>query len=113
MSRQLHRLTAVKINRLLEPGQYPDGGGLYFQISRSGSRSWIFKFTLSGRTREMGVGPLSVVSLAEARVEAARCRTLLKDKIDPIACMALRCYWLKTWAPGLRRHIKRRIRKCS
>lgn len=30
-----------------------------------------------------------------------------------IACMALRCYWLKTWAPGLRRHIKRRIRKCS
>ena len=79
MSRQLHRLTAVKINRLLEPGQYPDGGGLYFQISRSGSRSWIFKFTLSGRTREMGVGPLSVVSLAEARVEAARCRTLLSE----------------------------------
>jgi len=84
MSRQLHRLTAVKINRLLEPGQYPDGGGLYFQISRSGSRSWIFKFTLSGRTREMGMGPLSVVSLAEARVEAARCRALLKDKVDPI-----------------------------
>ncbi|WP_373278620.1 tyrosine-type recombinase/integrase [Castellaniella caeni] len=74
----------MKINKLLKPGQYPDGGGLYFQISRSGSRSWIFRFTLSGRTREMGVGSLSVVSLAEARAEAARCRALLKEKIDPI-----------------------------
>lgn len=84
MGRQLHKLTAVKINKLLIPGQYPDGGGLYFQISRSGSRSWIFKFTLYGRTREMGLGALSVVSLASARVEAVRCRTLLKDKVDPI-----------------------------
>jgi hypothetical protein len=30
-----------------------------------------------------------------------------------VASMAVRCWWLKTWAPGLRRHIKRRIRKCS
>lgn len=82
MSRLLHRLTAVKINKLLEPSQYPDGGGLYFQISQSGSRSWIFKFTLNGRTREMGLGALSTTSLAQARAEATHCRTLLKDKVD-------------------------------
>ncbi|MBJ9658951.1 tyrosine-type recombinase/integrase [Burkholderia gladioli] len=83
-SRQLHRLTALKIGKLLEPGQYPDGGNLYFQISPTGSRSWIFKFTLNGRSREMGLGPLSLVSLAAARAEAVKCRALLKDKIDPI-----------------------------
>lgn len=84
MSKNLHRLSAIKVNKLLAPKQYPDGGGLYFQISKSGSRSWIFKYSLNKRSREMGLGALSVVSLAEARAEAGKCRALLKDKIDPI-----------------------------
>ncbi len=83
-SRQLHRLTALRISKLLEPGYYRDGGGLHFQISPSGARSWIFRFTLFGRTREMGLGSLASVSLAAARTEAAKCRALLKEKIDPI-----------------------------
>lgn len=29
-----------------------------------------------------------------------------------VAAMAVRCYWLKIWAPSMRRQIKRRIRKC-
>lgn len=83
-TRQLHRLTALKIGKIDAPGQYPDGGNLYFQISETGSRSWIFKFTLRGRSREMGLGPLSSVSLAAARAEAVKCRGLLRDGIDPI-----------------------------
>jgi len=83
-ARKLHRLTALEIAKLDAPGQYPDGGNLYFQISLSGSRSWIFKFTLCGRAREMGIGPLSMVSLAQTRAKAAECRLLLKNKIDPI-----------------------------
>ncbi|WP_246392066.1 tyrosine-type recombinase/integrase [Paraburkholderia youngii] len=83
-SRQLHRLSALRVGKLVDPGYYPDGGGLYFQISASGSRSWIFQFKLSGRSREMGLGPIATVSLSQARAEAARCRALLKDKIDPI-----------------------------
>ncbi|MBB0022948.1 site-specific integrase [Ralstonia pickettii] len=83
-TRQLHRLTALKIGKLDAPGHYPDGGNLYFQISETGSRSWIFKFTLRGKSREMGLGPLSSVSLAAARVEAAKCRNLLREGLDPI-----------------------------
>lgn len=83
-ARQLHRLTALKIGKLDTPGHYPDGGNLYFQISETGSRSWILKFTLRGRSREMGLGPLSSVSLAAARAEAAKCRELLREGIDPI-----------------------------
>lgn len=83
-TRQLHRLTALKVGKLDAPGQYPDGGNLYFQISATGSRSWIFKFTLAGRSREMGLGPLSSVSLAAARAEAVKCRDLLRDGVDPI-----------------------------
>ena len=87
-TRQLHRLTALKIGKLDAPGQYPDGGNLYFQISMTGSRSWIFRFTLRGQSREMGLGPLSAVSLAAARAEAAKCRELLRAGIDPLEARA-------------------------
>lgn len=83
-SRSLHRLNAVKVAKEVAPGYHADGGGLYLQISQSGSRSWIFRFTLAKRAREMGLGPLSAVSLAEARSEAARCRKLLLNGVDPI-----------------------------
>lgn len=81
---QLHRLTAMRVAKEVEPGYYADGGGLYLQIARSGARSWIFMYTLFGRRREMGLGPLSQVSLAAARKEATECRDLLKQKLDPI-----------------------------
>ncbi|PTB17769.1 integrase [Trinickia symbiotica] len=83
-SGQLHRLSALRVAREVDPGYYVDGGGLYLQISASGSRSWIFRYMLARRSREMGLGPLSSVSLAEARAEAARCRKLLSGGIDPI-----------------------------
>ncbi|TMS58498.1 DUF4102 domain-containing protein [Imbroritus primus] len=83
-SRQIHRLNALRVSREVEPGYHADGGGLYLQISPSGSRSWIFRYSLFKRSREMGLGPLSVVSLSEARAEAARCRKLLAEGVDPI-----------------------------
>jgi hypothetical protein len=64
---QLHRLNALQVSKEVAPGYYADGGGLYLQISTSGSRSWIFRFTIAGRSREMGLGPLSLVSLATVR----------------------------------------------
>ncbi|WP_082079880.1 tyrosine-type recombinase/integrase [Cupriavidus basilensis] len=83
-ARQLNRLSAIGISKEVNPGYYADGGGLYLQISPSGSRSWIFRFTIGGRTREMGLGPLALLPLAAARKEAADCRMLVKQRIDPI-----------------------------
>lgn len=82
--RQLHRLNALQVSKETTPGYYADGGGLYLQISPSGSRSWIFRFTIAGRAREMGLGPLSLISLAQARKEAATNRQLVKERLDPI-----------------------------
>jgi hypothetical protein len=44
---------------------------LYLQIRPGGARSWIYRFTLNGRTRDMGLGPLANVSLVKARSKAA------------------------------------------
>ncbi len=63
---------------------YADGGGLYLQVSDARARSWIFRFSLYGRSREMGLGPLHDVSLADAREKAAECRKLKREGMDPI-----------------------------
>jgi hypothetical protein len=68
-----------------KPGLHADGDGLYLQIANSNSRSWIFRYALNGRTREMGLGSLKAVSLAAARAKASQCRAQLADGIDPIA----------------------------
>ncbi|HYC42364.1 MAG TPA: integrase arm-type DNA-binding domain-containing protein [Noviherbaspirillum sp.] len=78
------RLSAVGIKHLKEPGYYADGDGLYLQVSPSGTKSWIFRFMLNKRAREMGLGPYSVFSLAEAREAVSDYRKLLYKGIDPI-----------------------------
>ena len=80
----LNRLSATKVNSLAERGYYADGGGLYFRVSEFDTRSWAFRFTRAGKTREMGLGPYPDVSLKEARDEAAKHRKTLRDGVDPI-----------------------------
>ena len=77
------RLTVVKV-KAAGPGKHPDGANLWLQVGPSGSRSWYLRYTLGGRTREMGLGPFPLVSLAEARDKATIQRRLLLDGVDPI-----------------------------
>lgn len=85
MARTLQRLNSLSLAREKKPGYYADGGGLYLQVTAAGSRSWIYRFALAGRRREMGLGPFPDVSLADARVAAATARTVVKAGRDPIA----------------------------
>jgi integrase len=80
----IHKLSAVKVARLKTAGLHGDGGGLWLQVTPSGGRSWAFRFMLGGRARQMGLGPLHSVSLAEAREKARMCRRQLLEGIDPI-----------------------------
>jgi len=82
--RRISRFSALRVTRVNVPGYYYDGGGLYLQVSPVGTKSWIFRFKLHGRAREMGLGSLNTISLAEARQKATKCRKLLLDGIDPI-----------------------------
>jgi integrase len=77
-------MTALAVTRAKEPGRYPDGGGLYLQVTPQGARSWTFRFERGGRERQMGLGPLHTITLADARTRAAACRKLLLDGLDPI-----------------------------
>jgi integrase len=84
LARSINRLSARKVATETRRGLHADGGGLYLQISNFETKSWVFRFTLNKKSREMGLGPLHTVSLAEARQEAEACRRMLRDGIDPI-----------------------------
>ena len=85
LGRSLNRLSAVEIGRAKEAGYLHDGGGLYLQITEAGARSWVYRFSLAGRRRDMGLGAYPAVSLALARKLAADARPLVKAGQDPIA----------------------------
>ncbi len=89
MGRQVNRLSARAVTTLGKPGYHADGGGLYLQVSRTMTKSWLFCFTLRGRPREMGLGELALVPLAEARQRALDCRRMLRDGVDPIEARRL------------------------
>jgi integrase len=89
-------LTAVLVRSLRHdaskgkrPVRFGDGGGLYLQVAPGDSKSWLFRYTLGGKSREMGLGPVGDppdgVPLAEARKRAAAARALLAEGRDPIA----------------------------
>jgi integrase len=78
------RLTALKVERLKsKTGMHHDGGGLYLQITPGGA-SWVLRYMLNGKAREMGLGPLALYGLADARAKALDARRLRHEGIDPI-----------------------------
>ena len=83
MARGTRKLSAASLRRL-PAGMHGDGGGLWLQVTPSGARSWIFRFSLFGRARAAGLGSLHTVTLGEAREAALQCRKLLRDGRDPI-----------------------------
>ena len=78
------KLTDVRVRKTAHTGLHNDGYGLYLKVTDGGARSWIFRFKIGGRTRDMGLGPYPEISLADAREKAADARKLTRQDIDPI-----------------------------
>jgi integrase len=82
------QLTTRKVASLKaagKPGYYADGSGVYLQISRYGTSSWVFRYALNGRTRDMGMGSAEIITLKGARQMAREFRLQLINGDDPLA----------------------------
>jgi integrase len=77
------KLSTLKLRSLVRPGLHNDGNGLYLQIKGTG-KSWLFRYKLHNRTRDMGLGAIAGVPLAEARELATAARRLVRQGKDPI-----------------------------
>ncbi|EOG2039264.1 Arm DNA-binding domain-containing protein, partial [Pseudomonas aeruginosa] len=79
------KLNPKQVENLTEPGTYEDGDGLRLVVKPTGRKSWLLRYQLAGRRREMGLGSFPEVSLKKARLEASAKRSLLSNGIDPLA----------------------------
>jgi integrase len=77
------KLTAAACLKLGD-GKHYDGDGLTLVV-RGASRSWTFRYSLGGAQREVGLGKLSHVGLADARRRAADLRAQVRQGFDPLA----------------------------
>ncbi len=83
----VNALDALKV-KSAEPGRHVDGGGLQLLVKPTGARSWVFRYMISGKAREIGLGPASgpdATSLRDARDLASALRLKVKAGVDPLA----------------------------
>ena len=85
MARTLNKLSDVGVKAAKKPGRLSDGGGLYLNVSATGTKSWLFMWTAEGKRREMGMGSYPAISLSKARSKANACREAVAEGRDPIA----------------------------
>lgn len=86
MPRKLSNALTPLAVKNAKPGRHADGGGLHLLVKDSGARSWVYRFTLKGKSRDIGLGAAGPggVSLATARDLAAALRLSVKAGIDPL-----------------------------
>lgn len=89
-------LTPLQVKNA-KPGRHADGDGLHLLVKTTGARSWVFRFMLDGRARDVGLSrcPEAIailkksggeeLTLAQARDVAAIYRLKVKAGIDPLA----------------------------
>ncbi len=88
MAGRAAKLSAPKV-RTAKPGSHMDGDGLRLVVRANGSRFWLLRYQIAGKSREMGLGRAgddrAAVPLSATRDEAARLRTMVKSGVDPLA----------------------------
>ena len=97
MPKKLSNALDAKTAKYAKPGRHADGGGLHLLVKKSGARSWVFRYMLKGKSRDLGLSRCSEamailrsaghdeLTLAQARDVATIYRLKVKAGIDPIA----------------------------
>ncbi len=93
MARSINRLSDRTVKSMAKPGRHGDGGNLFLIVDpirenaepgTKPAKRWAFIFRWNGKLKEMGLGSLQAVSLAEARQLAGEYRAMLVKNLNPI-----------------------------
>lgn len=87
MPRKLSNALTPLTVKNAKPGRHADGNGLHLLVKESGARSWVYRFMLKGKSRDVGLGAAGTggISLSAARDAASALRLKVKAGIDPLA----------------------------
>ena len=86
MPKKAKELFPIQVKRLSKkPGFHAVGGvaGLHLQVTSTMASSWILRVKIGDRRPDLGVGGFPDVTLADARNNARRFRSLISQGIDP------------------------------
>lgn len=86
MPRKLSNALTPLAVKNAKPGRHADGGGLHLLVKETGARSWVYRFMLKGKSRDIGLGAAGQggISLADARTARDALRLKVKAGIDPL-----------------------------
>ena len=87
MPRKLSNALTPLAVKNAKPGRHADGGGLHLLVKETGARSWVYRFMLKGKSRDVGLGAAAgpdAIALAAARDLASALRLKVKAGIDPL-----------------------------
>ncbi len=122
MPKKAVELSALAVSRLRTPGLHSVGGvaGLALQVAPGGARTWILRFTVAAKRRDMGLGGFPDVTLAQARDKARAARELVDHGVDPIlhrrqarSALAAQQATQKTFAQCAREYIEAKAAEWS
>ncbi|MGE3295685.1 MAG: tyrosine-type recombinase/integrase, partial [Geminicoccaceae bacterium] len=94
------RLTA-RFVETAPPGVHDDGRGLRLVVRKSGAKSWILRYQMNYRRRDMGLGRFPETSLALARAKAMELRRDIDAGMDPLAAKKVKALTFKAAAEAL------------
>ncbi len=77
------KLTASQVRSISESGKYIDQHGLILRVAPGGSKQWVWRGTIHGKRRDIGLGAVAYTPLAEAREIAFEYRRISRRGGDP------------------------------
>ena len=80
------KLTAARVRAINAPGKYYDQHGLILRVAPGGSKQWVWRGTIRGRRRDIGLGAVAYTTLADARDIAYHYRNVARTGGDPPRC---------------------------
>ena len=83
MGKGANLLTDIQIKNAHQRGRLRDGQGLWLNVSATGNKAWVYRWTRGSKAREMGLGSYPATSLAMARQKATECRALVSEGLNP------------------------------
>lgn len=83
MGVKMSKLTVLEVRNRKEAGRLADGGGLSFEILKSGVKRWLYRFRIDGEQQMHIIGRYPDLSLAEAREAHRAAKNLVKEGLNP------------------------------
>lgn len=88
MAKTTHLLNDIQIKRWIAKGECvakSDGAGLTFTLSKGGTATWVLRYAIGGRRKELTLGNYRDLGLAAAREKARAHRVAVDEGRDPAA----------------------------